>query len=96
MADIDDGGPAFPTAKFRRDGQVTWQFEWCGGLSIRDYLAAQAMTAIIAKLPLKATGKNPLGLDKIDNETELRVSEMVAGGAYAYADAMLKERKRAP
>ena len=50
-------------------------------MELRDYFAAQAMQAIIAKSPLSQTDDS--------NEKQTRV----ALGAYSYADAMLETRK---
>ncbi len=52
------------------------------GMTLRDYFAAHAMSALIAKLPLKEA---PAG--------DMSFPEKVAGGAYDYADAMLAARK---
>ncbi|MFL9943685.1 hypothetical protein [Paraburkholderia graminis] len=49
MSEIKDGGPAFPVSTRlddtaneygHQDGHTTWQY---GGLTMRDYFAAQAM-----------------------------------------------------
>jgi len=50
------------------------------GLTMRDYFAAKAMQAIIAKIPLTQTD---------DGILEKRVSI----GAYSYADSMMEARK---
>lgn len=39
-ADIDDGGPAFPLPH--------WQAGECRGMSLRDWLAGQALTGLLA------------------------------------------------
>ena len=51
----------------------------------RDYFAAQAMQAIIAKLP-------PMLTDKDEEDALEDFITLVANGAYAYADAMMKKR----
>ena len=53
----------------------------------RDYFAAQAMQAIIAKSPLTL-----LFAGDTNEETEMLMNA-VAAGAYGYADAMLEARK---
>ena len=56
----------------------------------RDYFAAQAMQAIIAKMPLTAVIYD----DEDYNDEDLNMLMMaVAKGAYGYADAMLEQRK---
>ena len=52
----------------------------------RDYFAAQAMQALIAKIPLQVA-------DLHDTESVYWIFSMVSNGAYSYADAMLKARK---
>lgn len=56
----------------------------------RDYFAAQAMQAIIAKMPLTAVIYD----DEDYNDEDLNmIMVAVAKGAYGYADAMLEQRK---
>ena len=53
-------------------------------MKTRDYFAAQAMQAIIGKFPpIHAVG---------DDEAMYDFMELVAKGAYAYADAMMEHR----
>jgi hypothetical protein len=75
MSKIETGGPAFPT---NMGGD---------GMTLRDYIAAEAMAAIIAKLPLKAV--HPGGPPDEEYATTIT---MVVAGAYSYADAMLLMR----
>lgn len=54
----------------------------------RDYFAAQAMQAIIAKMPLTL---------RFEGDSELDVEilmQAVATGAYGYADAMMEQRDK--
>ena len=53
----------------------------------RDYFAAQAMQAIIAKMPL--TLKYAVTYDEDINMLMMTVAK----GAYGYADAMIEQRK---
>jgi len=47
--DKNNGGPAFPEKKRRYvDGYATSEFDPVSGMSLRDYLAAKAMAALIA------------------------------------------------
>jgi len=56
----------------------------------RDYFAAQAMQAIIAKMPLTLVTYD----DEDYNDEDVNMLMMaVAKGAYGYADAMLEQRK---
>ncbi|MCC7414382.1 MAG: hypothetical protein IT495_22395 [Gammaproteobacteria bacterium] len=67
---INDGGPAFP-----HDGQ----HNYTGGMTLRDYFAAEAMQAFIGKL---VNG---------DETSSALIPEL----SYAMADAMLKAREGA-
>ncbi len=82
---ITDGGAAFPD----NDGDY--------GMRLRDYFAAKAMQAIIAKMPFgfKGTGEPDkfTGVKSVDNDTAFDAISNVACGAYAYADAMLAARE---
>ena len=69
---MNDGGPAFPITENGLQGY--------NGMSLRDYFAGQAMTAIIGSLYCTP-------------ETSFKE---VSGRAYAYADAMLKAREVKP
>jgi len=53
-------------------------------MKTRDYFAAQAMQAIIGKFP-------PIHAVE-DDEAMYDFMELVAKGAYAYADAMMEHR----
>lgn len=70
-----DGGPVFPETS----GEP-----WTG-MSLRDYMAGQALTGILAYSPTDS----PNG-DAHTNCTYYGVAEM----AYGYADAMIAERKK--
>lgn len=74
---INTGGPAFPL--FKEDMHMQQ------GMTLRDYFAAKAMQAIIAKHP---------AIDGNLNEDFVREeSDATALGAYDYADAMLRARE---
>jgi hypothetical protein len=45
MSEIKTGGPAFPTAEIFHDEVV-----YTGGMTLRDYFAAKAMQATMARL----------------------------------------------
>jgi len=71
---INDGGPAFPLYLPQDEGDIR------DGMSLRDWFAGQAMTAIIGSLYCAP-------------ETTFKE---VSGKAYAQADAMLKAREVKP
>lgn len=65
-------------------------------MTLRDYFAAKAMAAILAKAPLRGNGA---GADEagIKHSTEAGLNNMrlaAASGAYRIADAMLAERSK--
>lgn len=84
MSERQDGGPAFPTTATLTAPFGEWAtargsiFTMDGGLSIRDFFAAAALTGIMAY---------PGGDEEVDTME-------VALGAYEFADAMLKAREK--
>lgn len=74
-----DGGPAFPTDHSTNSEYTSIE----GGMSLRDYFAAHALSGIIASL--RETGVSVGGVVFAEEATT----------AYAFADAMLKERSKA-
>lgn len=82
----NDGGPAFPIDESQHTEQVEDGCNnftvWTMGMSMRDYFAAKAMQGLIAK-----------GMDNSNNRNAKGVP-IIAGFAYEYADAMLKERTK--
>ena len=77
MSTIDDGGPAFPCS-------FTGQREEHHGMSLRDWLAGQAMAAIISKMSPQMVRREQ-GLERV---------RRIVRGAYDYADAMLAARSQ--
>lgn len=85
---VDDGGPAFPVDTGRQEdgtyghqtGSRTWQ---SGGMTLRDYLAAQALPGVLNASWHDLQFKPVNGLSTIENTAVL---------AYQVADAMLKAR----
>jgi hypothetical protein len=67
VSEIKDGGPAFPASPMD-----------CNGMSLRDYFAAQALTALLGTRPWD------------EQPTALYFAEV----AYDVADAMLKAREQ--
>ena len=85
----NDGGQAFPAIATSPMGDLYHQ----EGMTLRDWLAAKAMAAIISKIELM--GVNPpssSGAASVSDEHRDAIMRCVAVGAYNYADAMLAER----
>ncbi|TYQ19868.1 UNVERIFIED_ORG: hypothetical protein JN05_01236 [Zoogloea ramigera] len=85
MSITNNGGPAFPCLEatitgIDSDGQERIDTEAHGGMSLRDYFAAQSLAPMIEN---KTKGSCQYG-----NEQE------IAARAYAFADAMLVERAK--
>ncbi len=78
MSTPNDGGPAFPQPF--DDGQLMH------GMTLRDYFAAKAMSAMFASGMVEAA--NQAGIDPLENE------KAVAFSAYKMADAMIAERNK--
>lgn len=75
---------AFPISNTETDHQ---------GMTLRDYFAAKAMQAIIAKMPLTLTTAD----DDEDERDMVRMMQLaVACGAYNYAEAMMLRRELVP
>lgn len=92
-----DGGPAFPAMKkWQADefGQASntgyFVTEAHGGMSLRDYFAAQAMAASVGVLMTKELMPH---LEECSSRKGMTAEEYIADGAYTMADAMLKARK---
>lgn len=89
---VNDGGPAFPTAEVQRsrnvDGGYTVAFkDGAKGMSLRDWMAGQAMAAFISE---------PVEGQRQDTAQAIAMDPSVAGWfaerAYQMADAMLVAR----
>lgn len=83
MADIKDGGGAFPLTPF--DG-----YDAEPGMSLRDWFAGKALPAIIAAT---SHGVHDAGWGVCGPEST--VEQRMAYDAYAMADAMIAERYKA-
>ncbi len=79
--DTEDGPTAFPIT---RPGYETL------GMTLRDYFAAAAMAAYIAKIPLQDS-EGILG-KQTTREDNTRLQQDIAESAYWAADAMLSAR----
>lgn len=86
---IDDGGPAFPESRITqymvtgRNGQMEPLFETIGGMSLRDWIAGQALVGSMLLLG-------------VDGEVQDVSPETIAAHSYRIADAMLAARKGQP
>lgn len=88
----EDGGFAFPQTETRNGNPFGHEYDG-GGLTIRDYFAAKALTALIAKIPLHdRKGEHGIHTPEVDGIHQVRLD--VAESAYDYADAMLKARRQ--
>lgn len=85
--------PAFPSLlEWQRTPNDPEAFEVTNahdGMSLRDYFAAAALQALIAKIPLHDR-QGTLGVPSGDEIHDVR--REVAQSAYDYADAMLEKR----
>jgi hypothetical protein len=93
MNERDNGGSAFPEVRSEysewagHGGALTSVYSE-GGMTLRDYFAAQAMAAIIGKMELSTE-------ESLNSKpTVYENHRQVARGAYAFADAMLSERAK--
>lgn len=86
MTERNDGGSAFPSSDLDPLHGVS-------GMTLRDYFAAQAMAAIIAKLSLMGTDPEGIAGILYSHDGKRAIMAQVAAGAYGYADAMLEARK---
>jgi hypothetical protein len=75
----NNGVPAFPSAGIITPDGIVFE-----GMTLRDWFAGQALTAI----PLKDDGK------RTPHEDRKQEAMWVATAAYRYADAMLAARER--
>lgn len=88
---MNDGGPAFPRPYSQFNGTNAHEFyNHQDGMTLRDYFAAKALAAIVARARL-----NPCG-DFVAGDCLLQsynAPECAAKTAYAFADAMIKARE---
>lgn len=112
MSDKNDGGPAFPLPMIVIDGVIVDASEYCTenrGVSMRDYFAAKAMTAIIIghAIPVfdddgrnSGHGSNSFqymaecGPGSHEQGHQDSIACDWAWEAYGIADAMLRERAK--
>lgn len=80
MSDTKDGGPAFPTS--------THQAGPYGGLSVRDYFAAAALTGALANADIVAQAVRDANQQGLSD-----AGGLLAEAAYVAADTMLSTRE---
>lgn len=90
MDQNNNGGAAFPQHGWSRDPEANKFMQDKGGMTLRDYFAAQALPAILAQSDDGITARAPNG--KFSDGT--RVADWWAQTAYQIADAMLAERAK--
>jgi hypothetical protein len=88
---IDDGGPAFPQTfhRYENGNLDTSDMLGCGGLSLRDFFAAQVIGQCLAM----TTGEAARLVVKYHDSDGAKAAAVVA---YRVADAMLRARKPDP
>ena len=80
---MDDGGPAFP---LNRGNEVSW------GMSLRDWLAGQALAGIMATQSVGSESWVSVG--KAAKLVDKNFNDIIAGFAYQLADAMIAYRAK--
>ena len=81
----NNGGPAFPHPGTMMQGAGGGMHVFPElGMTLRDAVAIQAMTAIIAKAPLFDTSASP--------ELAERQTSQIISGAFRYADEFIAQR----
>jgi len=80
--------PAFPhTVEYR--GSDCGGIVPHGGMTLRDYMAAKALQALLAG-SFTESGQEGIEANRMPNQN---VEDLIASTAYEYADAMLKARE---
>lgn len=85
MNNINNGGPAFPFQP--TEGKIFSKSYY--GLTIRDYLAGQALNGF-------CSNRNYLLATLSEKRVDETVTSLLAKSCYEYADAMLEERIKEP
>ena len=87
MSKENDGGPAYPQPELNGDPVNSWA-RGCGGLSVRDYFAGQALASCI-------NIADAFNDQCRNNGSATRITpDDVAVTCYEYAAAMLKARSK--
>lgn len=84
---MNDGELAFPQQMTVNNGRVDFPYEYgVGGMTLRDYFAAKALSGMLAYPGNEITG----------NCHNNATPEQVAERAYWFADAMISAREQKP
>ena len=83
----NDGGPAFPHFDgLRSDFNGGYFAKNVGGMTLRDYFAAAALTGLVS------SPEGLVGMREVGKGYGMQVAEYAASVAYEMADAMLAAR----
>lgn len=64
-------------------------------MTLRDHIAVQAMASIISKLEVRGVNfSGDVGQENVSEADRDNIMDSVSRGAYRYADAMLRARKK--
>ncbi|WP_065493989.1 hypothetical protein [Burkholderia sp. CCA53] len=103
MNKINDGGPAFGQVvelrcvRVEMDGSTEWEPEAMvhGGLTVRDYFAAKALTGLLAEPVSEGVSPSSIHCTPGFDAEGAQPGDRIAAAAYALADAMLRARGEA-
>ena len=90
MSKLYNGGPAFPAGRICIDGVE----QDANGMSLRAWLAGQALAGILATYANPDSGGACWSLETLKDELPTKERKMVAANCVAYADAMLAELEK--
>lgn len=91
---IKDGGPAFPQGPWEdAEGNVETANP---GMTLRDYFAAAALPAFIARLDINAKPTDALKIGAYGHAFTKAFRDAASKEAFAVADAMLAAREAKP
>ncbi|QUN56106.1 hypothetical protein [Burkholderia cenocepacia] len=86
MSEIKDGGPAFPWGEHGTH---------LGGMTLRDYFAAKALTGMLAEPLSDDTEPSSIFFTPNFDKEYAQPGDRIAAAAYVLADAMLRARGEA-
>ena len=90
MDQKNNGGAAFPQHGWSRDPEANKYMQDKGGMTLRDYFAAQALPAILSVPDDGIQAWSPTAT----SGSSITAAEAWAKNAYQIADAMLAERAK--
>lgn len=89
MSKIEDGGPAFPNVP---DGAGDKWADWDKGMTLRDYMAAKALQALITEPEWRDEDHGLTAQICGELAETMPAHDHYATAAYMLADAMLRAR----